>query len=97
MPSTTGQSIGDYLAQVSSTLERGQYSSCGRCAFQRGRASAIADSSLIQPQLGRNFVMNPQQGLKISAFKHAAQNRNDHELKYLARYVDMHSSAKSHG
>ncbi|KAI9009535.1 HAD-like domain-containing protein [Gaertneriomyces semiglobifer] len=44
--------------------------------------------------VGRNFAMNPQSGLKISAFKNGPQNRQDsvlfHVLHYLLRlvYVD---------
>eukprot|EP01027_Heterolobosea_sp_BB2_P016360 GEZU01023305.1.p1 GENE.GEZU01023305.1~~GEZU01023305.1.p1 ORF type:complete len:268 (-),score=93.56 GEZU01023305.1:247-1050(-) len=38
--------------------------------------------------LGRNFAMNPQNGLKIKAFKNAPTTRdNDRELYYLAKYL----------
>ncbi|EIN07108.1 HAD subfamily IIID h [Punctularia strigosozonata HHB-11173 SS5] len=39
--------------------------------------------------LGRNFALNPREGLKISAFKnaHTEQARNDRELAKLSRYL----------
>ena len=37
----------------------------------------------------RNFLMNPQNGLRIKSFRDAYKNREkDRELLYLARYLD---------
>jgi len=39
--------------------------------------------------LGRNFILNAQNGLKIKAFKHSLETRHsDMELYYLAQYLD---------
>ena len=38
--------------------------------------------------LGRNFAMNPQSGLKIRAYKHSSSSRqSDRELLYLQEYL----------
>ena len=40
--------------------------------------------------LGRNFAMNPQSGLRIKAYKHSAVSRaTDRELLYLKEYLAL--------
>eukprot|EP00479_Gromia_sphaerica_P007145 TRINITY_DN2274_c0_g1_i1.p1 TRINITY_DN2274_c0_g1~~TRINITY_DN2274_c0_g1_i1.p1 ORF type:complete len:169 (+),score=24.04 TRINITY_DN2274_c0_g1_i1:203-709(+) len=47
-----------------------------------------ASNSIHIDDLGRNFALNPQNGLKISPYKKAHENRHtDKELMYLARYL----------
>lgn len=51
-----------------------------------------ATNSIHLDDLSRNFALNPQNGLKIKAFKDAAQNQNDSELVGIARYLLQISS-----
>jgi ubiquitin-like domain-containing CTD phosphatase 1 len=44
-------------------------------------------NTIMFDDLGRNFVMNPQNGLKIAPFKHALVNRDDNELLLLRHYL----------
>ncbi|KAH8917436.1 ubiquitin family proteint [Atractiella rhizophila] len=53
------------------------------------------DRTIHVDDLGRNFAMNPKQGLKISAFKNARQNVDDRELLYLAKYLLLISGNES--
>jgi len=57
-----------------------------------GKFSDIYSSknTIMFDDLGRNFVMNPQNGLRIRPFKKAPLNRDsDTELLKLAEYLDM--------
>lgn len=47
-----------------------------------------AANSIHVDDLGRNFAMNPQSGLKIKAFKNAPVSRHtDQELYFVGRYL----------
>ncbi|KIM86178.1 hypothetical protein PILCRDRAFT_816102 [Piloderma croceum F 1598] len=48
-----------------------------------------AKNTIHVDDLSRNFALNPQEGLKINAFKnaHTAEAMNDRELEKLARYM----------
>eukprot|EP01117_Protostelium_nocturnum_P010161 TRINITY_DN3629_c0_g1_i2.p2 TRINITY_DN3629_c0_g1~~TRINITY_DN3629_c0_g1_i2.p2 ORF type:complete len:356 (-),score=128.79 TRINITY_DN3629_c0_g1_i2:123-1190(-) len=39
--------------------------------------------------LGRNFALNPQSGLKIRAFKNALESKDDKELMHLIKYLSL--------
>lgn len=46
------------------------------------------DNTIMLDDLRRNYVMNPQNGLVIRAYKHAHRNREtDKELLYLTDYL----------
>ena len=51
--------------------------------------SSNASNTIHVDDLGRNFALNPNEGLKIGAFKDAftAQAAEDRELDKLARYM----------
>ncbi len=45
-------------------------------------------NTIMFDDIRRNFLMNPQNGLRIRAFRDAHQNRDkDRELIYLAQYL----------
>jgi ubiquitin-like domain-containing CTD phosphatase 1 len=47
-----------------------------------------ADNTIMLDDIRRNFLMNPQNGLKIKAFRQAHLNRcTDRELLKLAKYL----------
>lgn len=47
-------------------------------------------NTLMLDDLGRNFIMNPQHGLKIRPFRNAPLNRDsDIELKLIAEYLEL--------
>lgn len=45
-----------------------------------------ATNTLHLDDLGRNFVLNPGSGVKISPFKNALVNKHDRQLVFMARY-----------
>jgi hypothetical protein len=48
----------------------------------------LALFSFVRPQLQRNFALNPQSGLRISAYKNSHETRRtDRELPHLAEYL----------
>ncbi|CAG9460943.1 unnamed protein product [Pedinophyceae sp. YPF-701] len=54
------------------------------------------DNTLIVDDLSRNFVMNPQQGLKCVPFRHChTTGKNDTELRGLADYLDLIAPLRS--
>jgi len=46
-----------------------------------------ASNTVHVDDLGRNFALNPGEGIKISAFKNALLSTDDRELDKLARYL----------
>mmetsp|Transcript_15014 Transcript_15014/g.35411 ORF Transcript_15014/g.35411 Transcript_15014/m.35411 type:complete len:330 (-) Transcript_15014:119-1108(-) len=48
-----------------------------------------AQNTVHVDDLGRNFALNPKNGLKISAFRNAAAMRSDKELLYIAQYLAL--------
>ncbi|KDD74589.1 hypothetical protein H632_c1203p1 [Helicosporidium sp. ATCC 50920] len=46
------------------------------------------DNTIMMDDLRRNYVLNPQNGLVIRAYRHSHRNRDrDHELQYLTEYL----------
>ncbi|KZS18697.1 Ubiquitin domain-containing CTD phosphatase 1 [Daphnia magna] len=80
----------DYLAMISVHMDKYGLLDVKPLAVIWGKFSGIYSSknTIMFDDIRRNFLMNPQNGLRIRAFRDAHQNRDkDRELLYLAQYL----------
>nr|SVE74329.1 EOG090X0A5K [Daphnia barbata] len=80
----------DYLAMISVHMDKYGLLDVKPLAVIWGKYAGIYTSknTIMFDDIRRNFLMNPQNGLRIRAFRDAHQNRDkDRELLYLAQYL----------
>nr|SVE77148.1 EOG090X0A5K [Daphnia lumholtzi]SVE78380.1 EOG090X0A5K [Daphnia lumholtzi]SVE79009.1 EOG090X0A5K [Daphnia lumholtzi] len=80
----------DYLAMISVHMDKYGLLDVKPLAVIWGKFAGIYSSknTIMFDDIRRNFLMNPQNGLRIRAFRDAHQNRDkDRELLYLAQYL----------
>nr|SVE76534.1 EOG090X0A5K [Daphnia longispina] len=80
----------DYLAMISVHMDKYGLLDVKPLAVIWGKFAGVYTSknTIMFDDIRRNFLMNPQNGLRIRAFRDAHQNRDkDRELIYLAQYL----------
>nr|SVE75274.1 EOG090X0A5K [Daphnia dolichocephala] len=80
----------DYLAMISVHMDKYGLLDVKPLAVIWGKYAGFYSSknTIMFDDIRRNFLMNPQNGLRIRAFRDAHQNRDkDRELLYLAQYL----------
>nr|SVE85644.1 EOG090X0A5K [Daphnia pulicaria] len=80
----------DYLAMISVHMDKYGLLDVKPLAVIWGKFTGVYTSknTIMFDDIRRNFLMNPQNGLRIRAFRDAHQNRDkDRELLYLAQYL----------